>query len=180
MGRARFFAFKNMAAWVVLLAVLSFSAAEGTAYPQGALPYILPALPLQVNLILFRDPSTSPGEWEAMTSRFAADVQALKADGRKILFAGDARYKSLEAFVASRSELRKISKASVLQFVDPREISRDVRPYAEKIIGGAIPLAQGRIVVAGSRDSLPGTRHFTAAEILESTFEALLAVRQSA
>ncbi len=136
--------------------------------------------PREVSLVIFKDPSTSASDWDAVKKALGGDIRKLKASGRKVSLVGDDRFGSLESFVSYQAKQENLEMPAVMQFVDPQIVPSKARKYVDRALISAVKLARGRIVVAGSQKPIARVSKFAIERVITRTFQAMQAFGRSA
>ena len=114
----------------------------------------------------------------AMKMRFKNEFEHMQSTGRRVLVIDD--LPSIELLVQERLKLRKVPAETVVQLIDSDPADKRLRPYIYRAMIGAVPLAEGRIVVAGSQNRIPNTQQVTIEKLVSLSFQALKAIKHSA
>ncbi len=160
--------------------ILNYRAMDHTPDFLKSLVKKIETQPREVDFVVFKDPATSEWEWQAVKQRLEADAVRMKAAGRKVVFVDNVRFSDLEMLVKYRASLAGTAMNGVMQFVDPAAVTSKGRIYINRALLGAVPLANGRIVVVGSKDPISQARRFATEKIIMRTFAAMRSLARSA
>lgn len=136
--------------------------------------------PRSVEFMIFRDAETTEEEWQAMKTAVGPELRRMKTMGRKVSLVTDDRFTDFESFVGYRAKLVKADMPSVMQFVDPLSVTSKSKRYINRALLGAVPLANGRIVVAGSQKPIAGAKKFSIERVIVRSYQAMQILGRSA